>query len=422
MRKLILILSIFLFHNSYSQWYQQVNPINKIIRHIDFVDSMKGWGQTKGDSSTDTSFVIRTTNGGTNWFVQYYQKGLNLDLIDFVNDSTGYLFGYSFNTHTSTMLKTTNGGVNWVETQLSFGLGFADCQFIDENTGFVCQFSPSGGMWKTTNGGVSWQSINSGIVGGGVNTMFFLNARNGWCGTAGLYYTTNGGANWTVSFSGSSQSVYKIFFSDSLHGWGAFGNMFYSRTTSGGANWIYQKLIPENSSPIVDVKFINGLTGWLIANGIYKSTTGGVSWGKQSLIPSPLYLGTNFAIADSSNLWIGGIYHTTNGGGTFTSIRQISNTISDNFTLYQNYPNPFNPKTTIRFSLKEISSFILSVYDLSGKLINKYNSNNVVSSGLYEIQFDASALSSGTYIYKLETFNSKTNVKYQESKKMMLIK
>jgi photosystem II stability/assembly factor-like uncharacterized protein len=385
------------------------------------VDPLNGWGQTKGDSSTDTSFVIRTTNGGTDWFVQYYQRGLNLDLIDFVNDSTGYLFGYSFNTHASTMLKTTNGGVNWVETQLPFGLGFVDCQFLNKDTGFVCQFSPFGGLWKTTDGGNNWTRISNTTTGNEMMTMHFLNADTGYCGYGAMFKTTNGGSSWFLCFSGSAERVYKISFSDNLHGHAGFGNMFYARTTNGGANWNYTKLIQNGNASLVDIKFINNLTGWLAADGIYKSTTGGVSWGKQSLTPFPLYLGTNFSMIDSSVGWIGGIYKTTNGGGTFTNIRQISN-ITKDFVLYQNYPNPFNPKTSIRFSLKENSSFILSIYDIGGKLINKYNSNNIVSAGLYEIQFDGSNLSSGTYFYKLEVLNKANQLQYSETKKMLLVK
>ncbi|MBN8568718.1 MAG: T9SS type A sorting domain-containing protein, partial [Ignavibacteria bacterium] len=422
MRKLTILLFIFIFHNSYSQWYQQVNPINKVIRHIDFVNADKGWGHSTISQQNDTSYIIHTTNGGTNWTVQYFQKDIEFNCMDMVNDSLGYIFCADYNLISSAMLKTTNGGVNWVETQLPFGLGFVDCQFLNQDTGFVCQFSPFGGLWKTTDGGNNWVSIRNGVPGDGISTMYFLNARNGWCGpAASIYYTTNGGASWNLSFNGSATSLYKIFFSDSLHGHAGFANMFYGRTTNGGANWNYTKLIPENSGTLTDIHFINNITGWLIADGIYKSTTGGVSWGKQELIPPTFWnYGSDISVIDSQRAWTNGIYFTTNGGGTFTNIRQISN-ITKDFVLYQNYPNPFNPNTTIRFSLKENSAFILSIYDIGGKLINKYNSNNIVSAGLYEIQFDGSNLSSGTYFYKLEVLNKANQLQYSETKKMLLV-
>jgi hypothetical protein len=68
--------------------------------------------------------------------------------------------------------------------------------------------------------------------------------------------------------------------------------------------------------------------------------------------------------------------------------------------LDQNYPNPFNPSTTISYGLAEDAQVSLSVFDLRGAqvghLVNAYQ-----PAGLYNINFDASHLSSGTYIYVL---------------------
>ena len=70
------------------------------------------------------------------------------------------------------------------------------------------------------------------------------------------------------------------------------------------------------------------------------------------------------------------------------------------FTLEQNYPNPFNPSTIIEYGIPEASSVSLVVYNMLGarvaSLVNDYQ-----SAGSYQVQFDASELSSGTYIYVL---------------------
>lgn len=85
------------------------------------------------------------------------------------------------------------------------------------------------------------------------------------------------------------------------------------------------------------------------------------------------------------------------------------------YSLEQNYPNPFNPTTQIKYSLAQAGMVSLKVYDILGRqvaeLINKYQ-----DAGNYSINFDASKLSSGVYIYKIESgsFNS--------VKKMMLVK
>ncbi len=89
--------------------------------------------------------------------------------------------------------------------------------------------------------------------------------------------------------------------------------------------------------------------------------------------------------------------------------------IPSDFVLNQNYPNPFNPSTQISFSLPKASKTQLKVYDLLGREV-KVLLNERLSSGTYNLTFDASDLSSGVYLYQLKT---DTGVL---SKKMTLIK
>ncbi|MCH8496727.1 MAG: T9SS type A sorting domain-containing protein, partial [Balneolales bacterium] len=74
--------------------------------------------------------------------------------------------------------------------------------------------------------------------------------------------------------------------------------------------------------------------------------------------------------------------------------------------LHQNYPNPFNPTTTIQFDLSTPSQVNLSIYDLTGRLV-KTSYSGWMSTGRHSIQFNADGLSSGTYMYVLETDNSR---------------
>jgi len=85
------------------------------------------------------------------------------------------------------------------------------------------------------------------------------------------------------------------------------------------------------------------------------------------------------------------------------------------FALEQNYPNPFNPTTIIRFSLPEASYVIMKVFNLLGQEVATLVSENL-NAGIYSVNFDASNLTSGIYIYKISAG------KYEASKKMLLIK
>lgn len=99
-----------------------------------------------------------------------------------------------------------------------------------------------------------------------------------------------------------------------------------------------------------------------------------------------------------------------------TSIDEVNETTLPNeIKLHQNYPNPFNPTTNIRFELPESSVVTLEVYNILGQRVAQLV-NERKSPGRYEVNFDASALSSGVYLYRLQTDS------FTETRQMMLIK
>ncbi|MFH1213797.1 MAG: T9SS type A sorting domain-containing protein [Candidatus Neomarinimicrobiota bacterium] len=70
------------------------------------------------------------------------------------------------------------------------------------------------------------------------------------------------------------------------------------------------------------------------------------------------------------------------------------------FNLSQNYPNPFNPTTRIEFEIAARSAVNLTVFDLFGHPVSTLV-NETKDAGRYNINFDASNLSSGIYFYKV---------------------
>ena len=86
-----------------------------------------------------------------------------------------------------------------------------------------------------------------------------------------------------------------------------------------------------------------------------------------------------------------------------------------NYELGQNYPNPFNPVSMIPYSISKPGLVSIRVYDILGRevatLVNRY-----LPAGRYEVQFDASRLPSGVYIYQLLTGQFRAN------KKLMVLK
>jgi endonuclease I len=76
-------------------------------------------------------------------------------------------------------------------------------------------------------------------------------------------------------------------------------------------------------------------------------------------------------------------------------------TIPTEFALYQNYPNPFNPTTKIKYSISSLQPTLLKVYDVLGNEVVLLVSE-IKEPGEYEIEWNASNLSSGIYFYKLQ--------------------
>lgn len=113
----------------------------------------------------------------------------------------------------------------------------------------------------------------------------------------------------------------------------------------------------------------------------------------------------------------GGVAYTFYPAGSFTTVddNQNKNIVVNDFVLYQNYPNPFNPNTTIRWQSPVGSWITLKIYDVLGNevstLVNEYK-----EAGSFEINFDASGLPSGIYIYRISVGD------FTQAKQMILLK
>jgi photosystem II stability/assembly factor-like uncharacterized protein len=98
-----------------------------------------------------------------------------------------------------------------------------------------------------------------------------------------------------------------------------------------------------------------------------------------------------------------------------TGIYQYSSEVPKEFKLHNNYPNPFNPSTKIRFDNPKYSDVKISVYDISGRLINQIV-NEKLNAGSYELTWNANNYASGVYFYRIEAGS------FTDVKRMLLVK
>jgi len=109
------------------------------------------------------------------------------------------------------------------------------------------------------------------------------------------------------------------------------------------------------------------------------------------------------------NLWT----HTWIGD-QFVDVEEESS-IPLKYELSQNYPNPFNPTTVIKYSVVEKGNIVLRIFNILGQEVAALV-DEVKAPGVYQVNFDASELAAGMYIYQIQAGSFVT------SKKMMLLK
>lgn len=399
--------------NPPSGWYLQTMPEleGRQIKDITFIDSLTGYAV--GYSSTDTNYIMKTTNGGYNWGVIFRSYTL-INKVKFTSFNTGYIAG-------SSLYKTTNQGQNffWINKP---AIQIEDLALNGEDTIWIISSDPlTGGVFRTTNGGQSWiQQLSAGNQN--PDKIYMYNARIGFIGRGTSYSlrkTTDGGFNW---FSVLNEGFNDIYFIDSLTGWSCFNLDSIKKTTNGGYNWFKILLPPTggfyNQSTIRKFSVINNDTIYGVGarayttNGIrgliYKTTNGGINWGYQLPDPNQIDIFTYYHLKFISYL-TGWTYATTSGihtitGGDTTIYTGIENKIISEmpkeFELNQNYPNPFNQTSIINVQCSIGGEVKLKVYNINGKevkiLIDEYK-----QAGTYSVRFDAGDLPSGIYFYSL---------------------
>jgi len=417
------------------------------FKDVFFINKYSGWAVSEYDG------VIYTQDQGANW--HWLDNTPSGNVIYFINETTGFIVG-------DKIFKSVDSGLTWIE---KFNTSGNSIYFFDQLNGWVS--SNNGTLLKTSDGGESWIQMYCGI-NSNLNSIRFYNQNFGVCvGDGGVIISTSdGGESWIQKVSGSTVDLNSISIINKSYIWVTGDNGVLISTTDAGDQWSLNH--PLTSKDLNTIFFIDENKGWVagldgtifsyksdsvipveLANFDYSISTNSVNlnWKTVSETNNAGFQVERRKIEDSqSDLWknIGFIegYGTTselhsynyidknlNPGKyryrlkqiDFNGIFEYSTEIEaeiispQSFALEQNYPNPFNPTTIIQYTIASSQYVQLKVYDILGNEVSTLV-NEVKSAGTYEIIFDASDLSSGTYFYRLHTGS------FVETKKMILIK
>ncbi|NOS86153.1 MAG: T9SS type A sorting domain-containing protein [Ignavibacteria bacterium] len=409
----IIIFAISLFHNfTYSQWVSVTSGTSNFLTSVQIITN----NLTYACGFTGT--VLKSTNIGQTWTPLTSPSSGNINKIFFPatgNATTGWAASVSG------LYKSTNSGQNWVQQVAS--TVFADLLFPDLNTGLA--LTSNNTLRRTTNGGTNFTSINftsdasiHGIaISIGSSSTYFILGLDNVVDTSFIFKSTNAGVNWTQTAK-LPLDYFAMTFVNASTGIICGDAGIMKRTTNGGTNW--STINTGTTNDLQNIKFITSTKVYAVgsAGTILKSTNAGATWVAQVSNSTAALRGLDVMSTDDNGIVCGAsgtVRRTTNGGSIPTGIQIIGGEIPGSFSLGQNYPNPFNPATNITFSIPNAGYVSVKVYDIMGKEIADVVDQNLTP-GIYTADFDASALPSGTYFYRL------TAGSFTETKKMILIK
>jgi len=232
-----------------------------------------------------------------------------------------------------------------------------------------------------------------------------------------LFRSTDNGMSWDSLFSGLPSSGYYSYFSTVLaHGDTILlgmrtypdptsGNGAVMRSTDGGASWSQTFSagmvmgLAKRPSPS-DVIYA------AVMGGIIQSANWGLTWIPfNNALPTAHLTGL---VVDpvSDTVYVCTTTHGVLKAWSYTTdVDEDDPPLPPTTMLLQNYPNPFNPITTIPFYVSQTDHVTLRVFDLLGREVACLI-DLIQEPGRYDFPFDASALASGVYYYRLMVGNS----------------
>jgi hypothetical protein len=395
-----------------------------------FINSDYGW-VVGGDHGAYPTFtpnreILFTSNGGSTWTTQYAQSGETpLNAIYFIDSNSGFAVGES-----GAIMKTTNGGNNWFQSTILTGYELRDITFVNSNTGWMIGYylglPHTSAVFKTIDGGTTWSSQSFG-TDESFSSITFADELNGWAvggkssiSESFIIHTSDGGTTWEYQDNPTNEFLMKVFFSDGNTGWAVGAGGIVLATESA----VPVELTSFTASAIVNSVKLEWITATETNNSgfeIYRSLTNDnfktigfvAGHGTTTKVNNYSFLDEKLQSGIYSYKLVQIDYDGTTSETDIVKVELI--TQPKGFSLDQNFPNPFNPATNISFTLPAAGETKLRIFNAIGEeivtLVDEFR-----EAGTYKLNFNASNLTSGVYYYRIESAD------FTSMKKMILLR
>jgi photosystem II stability/assembly factor-like uncharacterized protein len=276
---LLLFLLLACIQTAKADWTKQTSNTFAWLHDVYFTNDQTGWIAGSGGT------FLTTTDGGKTWTKSKKFIEDNIRQVYFTDQQTGWLlcernlFSLGANSP-SYLLKTNDGGASWKRIEFTDNQRKRITKFFFAKSGLGLAVGEGGAFFAMQDDGETWKRSRSPIRYLMFDGIFTDDAHGVVVGAGGsILFTEDAGLSWNKSsvFGNSETKLNSVFFLNQKNGWtvGSQGKIF--QTVNGGKTWREQK--SNVAKDLTDVFFNNSAEGWAIGDEgtiLYTATAGNV--------------------------------------------------------------------------------------------------------------------------------------------------
>jgi photosystem II stability/assembly factor-like uncharacterized protein len=361
--------------------------------------------------------IYRTSNLGVSWS-KIDQGFATQHLLGFAIDSTGGIYAGGIG---GRIYKTTNDGLSWTEVYRSSISSAIVAGISVAPDGNVYASVRDIGAIRSTDKGYSWEVINNGLTSTKVRKIetygdnIFITFYH-----EGIFLSNDQGESW-FRVSGNMINVEirditfdkkgNLYLSTHESVWKGLADdipvelyLLYAAISGSGVELQWSTATEMNNRGF-EIERKQDNTEWEVLGFIPGSGTTAEKK-EYSFIDENITAGKyNYRLKQIDY----------DGSFEYSNVLEITFDRVYEYALAQNYPNPFNPYTTIKYSLPRQGRVTIIIYDALGREIVKLIDQEKPA-GEYSIEFNASGLPSGVYVYRMQADG------FTQSRKLLYMK